>query len=79
MHYFQYTAVKFNHDVIQLPFWALAGYAFHAALKRGRLIHRAERGVAHTVMRPGLPRTQHDRRGHAADRVIFSFSCKIVD
>jgi hypothetical protein len=37
MHYFQYTAVKFNHDVIQLPFWALAGYAFHAALKRGHL------------------------------------------
>ena len=28
MHYFQYTAVKFNHDVMQLPFWALAGYAF---------------------------------------------------
>ncbi len=39
MHYFQYTAVKFNHDVIQLPFWALAGYAFHSALKRGRLAH----------------------------------------
>ena len=39
MHYFQYTAVKFNHDVIQLPFWALAGYAFHAALKRGRMAH----------------------------------------
>jgi len=37
LHYFQYTAVKFNHDVIQLPFWALAGYAFHAALKRGGL------------------------------------------
>ncbi len=37
MHYFQYTAVKFNHDVMQLPFWALAGYAFHAALKRGGL------------------------------------------
>jgi 4-amino-4-deoxy-L-arabinose transferase-like glycosyltransferase len=36
-HYFQYTAVKFNHDVVQLPFWALAGYAFHAALKRERL------------------------------------------
>ena len=36
LHYFQYTAVKFNHDVIQLPFWALAGYAFHAALKRGQ-------------------------------------------
>src|SRR3984957_1858083 len=39
MHYFQYTAVKFNHDVVQLPFWALAGYAFHAALKRRRLGH----------------------------------------
>jgi 4-amino-4-deoxy-L-arabinose transferase-like glycosyltransferase len=39
MHYFSYTAVKFNHDVVQLPFWALAGYAFHAALKRGRLGH----------------------------------------
>src|ERR1700722_11421943 len=39
MHYFQYTAVKFNHDVVQLPFWALAGYAFHAALKGKRLGH----------------------------------------
>jgi hypothetical protein len=39
MHYFQYTAVKFNHDVIQLPFWGLAGYAFHAALRRGRNGH----------------------------------------
>lgn len=37
LHYFQYTAAKFNHDVVQLPFWALAGYAFHAALKSGRL------------------------------------------
>ncbi len=46
MHYFQYTAVKFNHDVIQLPFWALAGYAFHAALKRGRLGHWFLLGVA---------------------------------
>jgi 4-amino-4-deoxy-L-arabinose transferase-like glycosyltransferase len=46
MHYFQYTAVKFNHDVVQLPFWALAGYAFHAALKRGRLTHWALLGVA---------------------------------
>jgi 4-amino-4-deoxy-L-arabinose transferase-like glycosyltransferase len=39
LHYFQYTAVKFNHDVIQLPFWALAGYAFHAGLRRGRIVH----------------------------------------
>jgi 4-amino-4-deoxy-L-arabinose transferase-like glycosyltransferase len=46
MHYFQYTAVKFNHDVAQLPFWALAGYAFHAALKRGRLGHWVLLGIA---------------------------------
>src|SRR5262245_34299536 len=39
MHYFHYTAVKFNHDVIQLPLWALAGYAFHAGLRGGRLWH----------------------------------------
>ena len=37
LHYFQYTAAKFNHDVIQLPFWALAGYAFHAALRRAHV------------------------------------------
>jgi hypothetical protein len=46
MHYFQYTAVKFNHDVIQLPFWALAGYAFLAALTRGRLRYWILLGVA---------------------------------
>src|ERR1700722_14265103 len=39
LHYFQYKACKFNHDVVQLPFWALAGYPFHAALKRGRIGH----------------------------------------
>src|SRR5271169_4730879 len=46
LHYFQYTAVKFNHDVIQLPFWALAGYAFHAALKRGHPGHWVLLGLA---------------------------------
>jgi hypothetical protein len=35
LHYLNYTAAKFNHDVIQLPFWALAGFAVHRAL-RGR-------------------------------------------
>jgi hypothetical protein len=38
LHYFNYTAPKFNHDVIQLPFWALAGFAFHAGLRRGRIL-----------------------------------------
>jgi 4-amino-4-deoxy-L-arabinose transferase-like glycosyltransferase len=46
LHYFQYTAVKFNHDVIQLPFWALAGYSFHAALRRGRPGHWCLLGLA---------------------------------
>ena len=46
LHYFQYTAVKFNHDVVQLPFWALAGYAFHAALKRGGIGYWLLLGVA---------------------------------
>jgi hypothetical protein len=36
LHYLNYTAAKFNHDVIQLPFWALAGLSFHRALRGGR-------------------------------------------
>ncbi|MCC6778041.1 MAG: glycosyltransferase family 39 protein [Hyphomicrobiales bacterium] len=39
LHYFHFTAAKFNHDVIQLPLWALAGYGFHAGLRGGRLRH----------------------------------------
>lgn len=45
LHYFNFTAPKFNHDVIQLPFWALTGFAFHAALRDGRLIHWALMGI----------------------------------
>jgi hypothetical protein len=37
LHYFNFTAVKFNHDVVQLPFWALAGFAFLRALQGGGL------------------------------------------
>src|SRR4051812_36417719 len=33
LHYFNSTAAKFTHDVIQLPFWALAGFALHRALR----------------------------------------------
>jgi hypothetical protein len=32
-HFLNYTAAKFNHDVTQLPFWALAGFAWHRALR----------------------------------------------
>ena len=46
VHFFNFTAPKFNHDVIQLPFWALAGLALHGALRSGRLGHWAALGVA---------------------------------
>ncbi|CAN5358130.1 UDP-phosphomannose--protein mannosyltransferase [soil metagenome] len=36
LDYFQSASTHFNHDVAQLPFWALAGYALHAALRNGR-------------------------------------------
>src|SRR5499427_5052852 len=46
LHYFNFTSPKFNHDVIQLPFWALAGFSFHGALRTGRLGHWAVLGIA---------------------------------
>lgn len=46
LHYFQFTAPKFNHDVVQLPFWALAGVAFWAALRQGRIVHWLLLGLA---------------------------------
>ena len=39
LHYINYTSAKFNHDVVQLPFWALAGFAFHRALRGGWIGH----------------------------------------
>jgi 4-amino-4-deoxy-L-arabinose transferase-like glycosyltransferase len=46
LHYLNYTSAKFNHDVMQLPFWALAGLAFHRALRGGWLGHWLLLGVA---------------------------------
>jgi Dolichyl-phosphate-mannose-protein mannosyltransferase len=46
LHYFHYTAPKFNHDVIQLPLWALAGCSFYAAIKRGHMLHWLLLGLA---------------------------------
>ncbi|HMA73881.1 MAG TPA: glycosyltransferase family 39 protein [Xanthobacteraceae bacterium] len=46
LHFFNFTAPKFNHDVVQLPFWALAGLSFHGALRTGRLVHWAVLGIA---------------------------------
>ncbi len=46
IHYYNYTAAKFNHDVIQLPFWALAGFAYRRALKDDRVADWALLGFA---------------------------------
>jgi hypothetical protein len=46
LHYFNFTSPKFNHDVVQLPFWALAGLSLHGALRTGRLVHWAALGAA---------------------------------
>jgi 4-amino-4-deoxy-L-arabinose transferase-like glycosyltransferase len=37
VHYLNFSSVKFNHNVIELPFWAFAGFAFWAALRRNTL------------------------------------------
>jgi 4-amino-4-deoxy-L-arabinose transferase-like glycosyltransferase len=46
LHYFTFTAPKFNHDVAQLPFWALAGFSYWAALREGRMLHWLMLGCA---------------------------------
>jgi Dolichyl-phosphate-mannose-protein mannosyltransferase len=46
MHYFNVSAVKFNHNVIELPFWALAGLAFYAGLRRDKLRYWMLLGLA---------------------------------
>ena len=46
IHFFNFTTPKFNHDVLQLPFWALAGLSFLRALQSGRLLWWALLGVA---------------------------------
>jgi 4-amino-4-deoxy-L-arabinose transferase-like glycosyltransferase len=46
MNYFNTSATKFNHNVAELPLWALAGFAFFAALRRGQLRFWILLGVA---------------------------------
>ena len=46
LHYLNFTSAKFNHDVVQLPFWALAGFAFHRALRGGWIGHWLLLGLA---------------------------------
>jgi 4-amino-4-deoxy-L-arabinose transferase-like glycosyltransferase len=46
MHYFTASAAKFNHNVVELPLWALAGFAFHAALRQKKLRYWLLLGIA---------------------------------
>jgi Dolichyl-phosphate-mannose-protein mannosyltransferase len=46
MHYFNFSAAKFNHNVIEMPLWAAAGFAFHRGLRNGRLWRWILLGVA---------------------------------
>jgi Dolichyl-phosphate-mannose-protein mannosyltransferase len=46
LHYVNFSAVKFNHNVIELPLWALAGFAFYAALRRQQWRYWILLGVA---------------------------------
>lgn len=36
--YYNFTSTEFNPNVLQLTFWALAGYSFHRAVKEDHLI-----------------------------------------
>lgn len=38
VHYYNFSAVKFNTDQMQLPFWAFTGLFFYRAVKRGRML-----------------------------------------
>ena len=37
IHFFNFSAVKFNHDVLQLPLWTLAALFFYRALMAARI------------------------------------------
>lgn len=37
IHFLNISSVKFNHNVVELPLWAFAGFAFHAGLTRQKL------------------------------------------
>jgi Dolichyl-phosphate-mannose-protein mannosyltransferase len=36
LHFFNFSAVKFDHDKLQLPFWALTAWFGYRAMNRGR-------------------------------------------
>jgi 4-amino-4-deoxy-L-arabinose transferase-like glycosyltransferase len=46
MHYFTASAAKLNHNVVELPLWGLAGFAFCASLREGQLRYWILLGVS---------------------------------
>lgn len=46
IHFYNYSAVKFAHDQMQLPFWAFTGLFLYRALVHGRLVYWALAGAA---------------------------------
>ena len=45
IHYYNFSVVKFAHDQMQLPFWALTGLFFWRAIVRGRIVDWALAGL----------------------------------
>ena len=45
IHYYNISVVKFAHDQMQLPFWALTGLFFWRAIVRGRIVDWALAGL----------------------------------
>jgi len=45
IHFYNFSAVKFGHDQVQLPFWAFTGLYFHRALVRGQLLDWVLAGI----------------------------------
>jgi 4-amino-4-deoxy-L-arabinose transferase-like glycosyltransferase len=45
IHLYNFSAVKFAHDQMQLPFWALTGLFFWRAVMRGRALDWAIAGI----------------------------------
>jgi dolichyl-phosphate-mannose-protein mannosyltransferase len=46
VHFYNFSVVKFAHDQLQLPFWALTGLLFYRALMRGRALDWLGAGAA---------------------------------
>ncbi|MEA2929637.1 MAG: hypothetical protein QOG38_2065, partial [Hyphomicrobiales bacterium] len=46
VHFYNFSAVKFAHDQMQLPFWALTGLFLYCALTRGRKLDWLVAGAA---------------------------------